>query len=60
MRLMRILPCLAVALALPAVSHAAVIQITLGDFINPVVLDFESAPLGPISPSDPIFTSAGN
>jgi hypothetical protein len=40
-------------------ARAAVIPITLADFANPLVLDFEGIPTGPIATNDPLFTSGG-
>ncbi len=39
--------------------HAVITPITIGDFNNPIVLDFESVPLGDISGTDPAFTGFG-
>ncbi len=48
------LGCIQVELA-----QAVVIEVGLGDFSNPVVLDFESATPGTIASDDPIFQSVG-
>ena len=49
---------LLVAVAAPR-AHAIVVEIGLADFENPLVVDFETAALGPIAGNDPIFTNAG-
>jgi hypothetical protein len=46
-------------LCAPVSTNATVIPITLGDFTNPTVLDFQSAPVGNISGTAPLFTSFG-
>jgi hypothetical protein len=43
----------------PVSANAAVIPITFGDFTNATVLDFQSAPVGNISGTAPLFTSFG-
>ena len=51
--------CLLTATLLPSNSEADVVEIMLSDFDTPSILDFESAPLGPIDTSDPIFSNFG-
>ncbi len=40
-------------------ANAAITSIALGDFANPVTIDFESSSTGAISGTDSIFTDAG-
>jgi hypothetical protein len=40
-------------------GSAAITAITLGDFSNPRVLDFQSSPAGNVSGTDPLFTTFG-
>ncbi|MGQ0792753.1 MAG: PEP-CTERM sorting domain-containing protein [Deltaproteobacteria bacterium] len=47
------------AILLMASSVNAATVVTLGDFTNPVELDFEALAPGPISTTDPYFTSVG-
>lgn len=49
---------MSLVLASPALA-GTVTQITLGDFTNTQVLDFNSATLGAISGTDPLFTNFG-
>jgi len=44
---------------IPGLGNAVVVQIGIGDFIDPTVIDFESVIIGPISGTDALFTSAG-
>lgn len=50
---------LSIMAAASSPTSAVVSQITLGDFNDPVVLDFQSVPLGAIAGNDPIFTNIG-
>lgn len=57
-----LIKCLAILGALMAfsgTSNSAVIAIGLGNFSNPTIIDFESAPTGPISGTSTLFTNAG-
>lgn len=49
----------ALAVLVSAGSAGAATTINLGDFSHPTVLDFEGLSAGPISGTDPYFTSAG-
>lgn len=60
MKKLTLIVAMAVVLGMVTLKQAdASTIIPVGNFTNPIVLDFESQPVGPISSTSPYFTNAG-